>query len=262
MIQFLKSLRPSDPVFILAAFAVGVLWVWLRPLSKAPRRYLLGLVAGYWFAAMPLGASLLLAGLSTGMPRIESRDAARGADVVVVLGGGAATSRVGSVVATVVTGSSRLRAMEGARVFTLIGARLIVASGGTPDASELLQPESEALRNALVAVGVPETAIVQESGSKTTRDQARLVGPLLRAQGAGRFVLVTSPAHMRRSLAVFRAEGLDPVPSVAPLRSEHLRPPLWLLPDSESLWLSDQAAYEYATMVYYWWSGWLRAGSR
>ena len=258
MIPFLKSLRPSDPVFMLAAFSIGVLWVWLRPLSKAPRRYLLAIVVGYWFAATPLGAGLLLAGLSTGMPRIEIREAARGAGAVVVLGGGAATVRVGAVVATSVTAASRLRAMEGARVFTLIGARLIVASGGTPDGSELLQPESEALQSALVAVGVPATAIVQESGSKTTRDQARLVAPLLRAHNVGRFVLVTSPAHMRRSLAVFRAEGLDPVPSVAPLRSEHLRPPFWLLPDSESLWLSDQAAYEYATLIYYWVSGRLR----
>lgn len=262
MIQFLKGLRPSDPVFVLVAFSVGVLWLWLRPSSKAPRRCLLALVVGYWFAALPLGASLLLAGLSTGMPRVESREAARGADAVVVLGGGAATVRVGGIVSTALTGAARLRAIEGARVFTLIGARLIVVSGGMPDGSKLLQPESEALQSALVAVGVPATAIVQESGSKTTRDQARLVAPLLRAHNVRRFVLVTSPAHMRRSLAVFRAEGLDPVPSSAPLRSEHLRPPLWLLPDSESLWLSDQAAYEYATFIYYWGSGQLRAGSR
>jgi uncharacterized SAM-binding protein YcdF (DUF218 family) len=262
MIQLLKGLRPADPIFMLTVFAAGVLWVWLRPSSKGPRRYMLAVVLAYCFLSLPLGAGLLMAALSSGMPRIESREAARGADVVVVLGGGAETVSVGGLVAGELKGASRLRAMEAARVFKLIGARLLIASGGTPEGTELLQPESEALRGALIAVGVPPTAIVQESGSKTTRDQGRLVAPMLRAHDATRFVLVTSPSHMRRALAVFRAEGLDPIPSVAPSRSEHLKPPRLLLPSANSLSLSEQAMYEYGATAYYWWSGWLRAPSR
>ena len=262
MIQLLKGLQPADPLFMLTVFGVGVAWVWLRPSSKGPRRYLLAIVLGYLFVSLPLGAGLLLAVVSTGMPRIESREAARGADVVVVLGGGAQTVSVGGLVVGELQGASRLRAMEAARVFKLIGASLVVASGGTPGGSELLQPESEPLRDAMIAVGVPATAIVQESASQTTRDQARLVAPVLRAHNAGRFVLVTSPTHMRRALAVFRAEGLDPVPSVAPLRSEHLKPPPLLLPSADALWLSDQVVYEYGATAYYWWSGWLRPASR
>jgi uncharacterized SAM-binding protein YcdF (DUF218 family) len=262
MIQLLKSLRPADPVLMLAVFGIGALWVSVRPASTWPRRYLLAVVVGYGLAFTPLGAGLLLRGLGTGMPRIESREAARGADVVVVLGGGAQSFSVGGLVATGLNRTSRLRAMEGARVFKAIGARLIVASAGIPDGSRLLQPESVALTAALIAAGVPAAAIVQESASKTTRDQAVMVAPVLRAHGVGRFVLVTSPSHMRRALGAFRAEGLDPVPSASPIRSDHrARPPL-LLPDSDSLSLTDQAVYEYAATVYYWWSGWLRAPSR
>ena len=259
MIQLLKSLRPADPLSILALVGIGVLWLCLRPSSKAPRRYLLAIVLGYGFLSLPLGAGLLLAGVSNGMPRVESREAAGGADAVVVLGGGTQTFSVGGLVAGELKGASRLRAMEAARVFTLIGARVLIASGGTPDGAQLLQPESVALRAALIEVGVPAAAIVEESASKTTRDQALLIGPLLRAHDAKGFVLVTSPAHMRRSLATFRAEGLDPVPSTAPMRSEHVKPPPLLLPDSDSLTLSDQVIYEYAATIYYWWSGWLRA---
>ena len=261
MIQLLKGLRPSDPLFMLGVFSFGVAWLLWRPSSKWPRRYLLSIAVCYWLASLPLVAGLLTAGLSTGMARVETPDAAHGADSVVILGGGAQSVRVGGQVAGQLMGSSLLRAVEGARVFKLIGARLIVASGGIPESSHMLQSESEPLRNALIAVGVPATAIVEESGSKTTRDQARLVAPLLRAHDATRFVLVTSPMHMRRALAVFRAEGLDPVPSVAPTRSEHLEPPRLLLPDAYSLSLSDQAAYEYAATIYYWWSGWLRGAS-
>jgi uncharacterized SAM-binding protein YcdF (DUF218 family) len=259
MIQFLKSLRPADPVLMLALFAIGALWVAMRPSSKWPRRYLLAVIAGYWFASTPLGAGLLLRGLGTGLPRVESREAAGGADVVVVLGGGAQSFRVGGLVATALNGTSLLRAMEGARVFKAIGARLVIASAGIPDGSRLLQPERVALTQVMIAAGVPATAIVQESGSKTTRDQAVLVGPILRAHDVRRFVLVTSPSHMRRALAVFRAEGFDPVPSVSPLRSEHRAPPPMLVPSADVLSLTDQAVYEYAATIYYWWSGWLRA---
>ena len=262
MIQLLKSLRPADPVLMLAVFGVGALWVSVRPSSKWARRYFLAVVAGYWLASTPLGAGLLLSGLGTGIGRIESREAAGGADAVVVLGGGAESFRVGGLVTTELNGTALLRAMEGARVFKAIGAKLVVASAGIPDNSQLLQPESEALARTMIAVGVPATAIVQETGSKTTRDQAVLVGPILRAHDVGRFVLVTSPSHMRRAMAAFRAVGLDPVPSAASMRSEHRRAPRALLPDADALGLTDQAVYEYAATVYYWWSGWLRAGSR
>lgn len=258
MLSLLKGLRSSDPVLMLILFAVGVLWVWLRPASKAPRRYLLAIVLAYWFVSLPLGARMLLSGVSTGLPRVESREAARGADAVVLLGGGADTLSVGGLVTGRLRGTSQIRAVEAARVFKLIGARLMVASGGVPNGTHQLQPESQTLREALIALGVPASAIVEESGSKTTRDQAVLVGPVLRAHDVKGFVLVTSPPHMRRALAAFRAEGLDPVPSEAPLRSEHVKPPPLLLPDSDALILSDQVVYEYAATVYYWWSGWLR----
>jgi hypothetical protein len=61
---------------------------------------------------------------------------------------------------------------------------------------------------------------------------------------------------MRRSLAVFRIEGFDPVPSVSLTRSEHLPRRPWLLPDSGSLDVSQEAIYDYAAMIYYWWRGW------
>ena len=80
MIQLLKGLRPADPLFMLTAFGVGVLWLWLRPSSKGPRRYLLAIILAYVLASLPLAPSLLLAGLSPGMPRVESLASARGAD--------------------------------------------------------------------------------------------------------------------------------------------------------------------------------------
>jgi uncharacterized SAM-binding protein YcdF (DUF218 family) len=258
ILDFIKEqLHLSSPLGLFLVLAVGVAWLWLRPASRAPRRYLLALVIGYWFLTTPAGASLLVGVLSHGIPRVMTREDARGADTVVVLGGGVATAAVGDEIGGTLTGSSLLRALEAARVFKLIGGRLLIASAGIPRPDLQLRPESEMLRDALVKTGVAPGAIVEESASRTTREQALAVGPMLRAHHVERFVLVTSPTHMRRSLAAFRAAGLNPVPSMAPVRSERLPPPPVVLPNGDSLWLSDDALYECAAWIYYWSRGWV-----
>ena len=79
---------------------------------------------------------------------------------------------------------------------------------------------------------------------------------MLASRGITRFVLVTSPTHMGRSLATFRAVGLDPVGSTSPTRSDEV-PFWWPVPERESLLVSDTAVYDYAAWLYYWSNGWL-----
>jgi len=64
--------------------------------------------------------------------------------------------------------------------------------------------------------------------------------------------------HMSRSLALFRAQGIDPVPSVSPMRSEHLPAASFIVPEQSTLAVSDEALYDYMAWIYYWWKGWLR----
>jgi len=246
---------------MVVALAIAALWFWRRPASKGLRLYVAVITLGYWLVTTSLGAYVLVTPLSHGMPRITSRDQARDAQAVVVLGGGAFTARVGAESGGVLTGSSLLRALEAARVIEIVGAPIVIASGGIPRPDRDVRPESEMLRDMLVKLGVAPSAILEESQSKTTYGQAQAVAALLRERHIERVVLVTSQTHMRRSLAVFRAAGVDPVPSVAPLRSEMSLPPPPLLPNVESLGLSDDAVYEYAAFVYYWARGYLRSGS-
>ena len=227
-----------------------------------PRRFFCWAALTFWFMSTHTGAMLLVEGLGHGFSALHSREEAHGADAVVVLGGGAATYSAGGQVVGVLTTGSILRALEGARVAKLIGARLVVASGGEPRPDLQLKPESEMLAAALIAAGVPADRIVQESTSKTTRDQAQLIPAILQARGVNRFVIVTSPVHMGRSLALFRAQGVEPVPSVAPMRSEHLPPPSWIVPNVNSLVVSDEAIYDYSAWLYYWWKGWLKPAKR
>ena len=258
VLDYLKEhLHPSSPFTILIVLSVGVACLCLRPSSRWPRRYLLAVLLGYWFISTHSGATLLVAGLGHGFSAIHSREDARGAEAVVVLGGGAATYSADGQVVGVLTSPSVLRALEGARVAKLIGARVVVASGGEPRPELQLRPESQMLSAVLVAAGVPADRVVEESTSKNTRDQVRLIPAMLRARGIDRFVLVTSPVHMGRSLALFRAQGIEPVPSVSLMRSEHLPRPSLILPDGAALIASDEALYDYMAWIYYWWKGWL-----
>jgi uncharacterized SAM-binding protein YcdF (DUF218 family) len=243
-------LRLSSPLPIVLLLGVGVAGLFWRASATWARRLLVALVIGYGFLSTGLGANILLSGLRGNFTSID-RLPAGSVQCVVLLGGGASTVTAGGGVLGQLTPTSALRALEAARVARLIDARLVIASGGIAVPGRQLRPESELLREALVSLGVPPDRVLEESTSRTTQEEAQAIRVILRQRNIDRFVLVTSPPHMRRAIAAFRAYGLQPIPSVARLRSEGLQPPL-LLPNEESLYESDMALYDYAASVYYW----------
>jgi uncharacterized SAM-binding protein YcdF (DUF218 family) len=258
-VDFLKlHLRPSSPLMVIIVLGVATAWLFARPGSRKPRVFLLMVLMGYVLVSTPLGADMLLLGLSHGLQPLTSRDQAPGVDTVVLLGGGAETFSLEDMVVGQLGPSSALRALETARVYKLIHARRVIASGGIPYPKLQLRPEAEMLASALVQAGVPARDIELESESRTTRDEARILRPVILASGNRRFVLVTSAAHMRRALTAFRAVGLDPIPAISPVRSQHLPPVPRLVPNGASLEVSDEAVYDYAAWVYYWLTGWTK----
>jgi uncharacterized SAM-binding protein YcdF (DUF218 family) len=239
-------------VFVLA---IVVVWWRRRPSSRRPWQLLTAVLVVFYLAATPIGAGLLGSGLSAGMKSIQTREEARGADTVVVLSGGVETVRAGGVELTQLSTASTLRVLEGARVYKLIGARLAIISGGVGDKRLELEPESKQMSAALVAAGVPAGNVALDMKAKDTYDHPRTIRPILEANGVKQFVIVTSPMHMRRALAVFRKAGFDPVGSISLVRSDHLEPPPLFLPNDDSLLLSNAAIYDYAGWVFYWMRG-------
>lgn len=82
--------------------------------------------------------------------------------------------------------------------------RLLV-SGGVGE-----HPPSEAgvMACILAGCGVPESEILREAASHSTRQSARYVELMARRLGVEEVVLVTDPLHCVRAAAAFRAEGL------------------------------------------------------
>ena len=257
MLPFIKaSIRFESPFVIIVVLAVVAIWWWRRPSARAPWRLLVAYVVTLYFVSTPLGANLLVAGLARGATSIETAQDARGAEAIVVLGGGVQTVAARGEILAQLQSTPSLRILEAMRLYKLLHPRVVIVSGGIADARTELRPEAEQMANALALAGIPADRITIDSEAKTTHDHPRTVGPLLDARHVRRFVIITSPMHMRRSLGVFRAQGFDPVGSASVLQSEQLASRPLLLPNDDSVLLSNQALYEYAARIMYWWRGW------
>jgi uncharacterized SAM-binding protein YcdF (DUF218 family) len=83
-------------------------------------------------------------------------------------------------------------------------APVLLLSGGGPRPVS----EAEAMRELAVAAGVPDLAILLESGSRNTAENAFASAALLRQRGLQRVVLVTHRVHLPRARLLFRLAGL------------------------------------------------------
>jgi len=259
VLTFVKgAIRFESPLVVVVILAAVAIWWWRRPGSRGAWRLLVGYLAALYFVSTPIGSNILVAGLAHGLTQVERVEDAKGAEGLVVLGGGVQTVSARGQVLAQLQSTPSLRILEAARLYRLLAPRVVVVSGGIADARTELRPEAEQMASALAAAGIPANRILTDPEAKTTHDHPRTVGPLLDAHHVRRFVVVTSPMHMRRSLGVFRAQGFDPVGSVSALQSEQLTSRPLFLPNDDSMMLSNQALYEYAALVMYWWRGWLK----
>jgi uncharacterized SAM-binding protein YcdF (DUF218 family) len=85
--------------------------------------------------------------------------------------------------------------------------KALLITSGSGDLLDQDHVEAPGLAAWARSMGVPAEAVVVESKSRNTRENATLSLPLAEAKGYRSFVLVTSAAHMRRSEAIFRKAG-------------------------------------------------------
>lgn len=76
--------------------------------------------------------------------------------------------------------------------------------------------EADVMADWLMARGVPRHALILETESLTTRENARKVAVILEDRRFQRIGLVTSDFHMRRAAWLFRREGTLVTPFPAP----------------------------------------------
>jgi uncharacterized SAM-binding protein YcdF (DUF218 family) len=240
--------------FLVLGLCVGVILLHADPRVRwLGDAWFIALVAVYWLLSLPAVAHALISRLQHKHGTIDTPAAAGGARVIVVVGNGSYSYADGRFIIDQLTRRSAFCVFEAARLYGLLQPDRVIVSGGFGTAGTRARPESELMRDELVRFNVPFDRIVLESTSRTTDEQAANVARLLREKdGLARAVVVTTAAHMPRVMALFRARGIDAVPSVTPdLRYDEGRTGWrrWS-PSTAALRGSESAMYELLALIY------------
>ncbi|GMV06443.1 MAG: hypothetical protein AMXMBFR53_27190 [Gemmatimonadota bacterium] len=201
---FLKRLlgelvMPTTACLVLAALGGLLLWRGRRRLGGSALAAAFGLL---WLASLSPVSEALMRAVETKEPRFPGDSVA----YVLVLGGGHRSDPRLPVTAQI-SSPSLHRLAEGVVIANAQPwSTLLLSAWGGAD------PKSNAdmYREVASALGFPEGRMVLDPRPRDTRQEAEMWAPYLRGH---RFALVTSAFHMDRALALFRAQGLDPIPA-------------------------------------------------
>ncbi len=108
------------------------------------------------------------------------------------------------------------------------------------------------IRDILVTMGVPRSAIVAESRNRVTFDNGRYTRETLSSMDVKSVLLVTSAFHMRRSLLVFNTLDIRVTPAPTDFQVLQGAPSLWhFFPNVKALQRTTWAMHEIAGYLYY-----------
>jgi uncharacterized SAM-binding protein YcdF (DUF218 family) len=92
-------------------------------------------------------------------------------------------------------------------------AKKIIFTGGSGSILHQDILESDQIKNYLHKIGIPDSVMIYENQSRNTHENATMTKPILQKNFPnGKFLLITSAFHMRRSLGCFAKEGIAVTP--------------------------------------------------
>lgn len=150
------------------------------------------------------------------------------------------------------------RVYKAAQLYRAGKTPLIIVTGGRQVWSKDVPSEADLIRELLMEWGVPRDAIILEGSSRNTRENAMYSKFAADSLGCEQALLVTSAAHMPRSVAAFEAVGLSVVPVSTDVRvadTKHLTA-MDFLPDARALAMSSDAIRELIGRWVYQMQGW------
>lgn len=199
-------ISPLSLIFLL--LIVGNVLLFINKHWKKGRFLITIYFVSFFFFSTPYFTKLLLNKLEYTCPPISTKEIAE-IDAIVLLSGGAERNPSLPISAQVQR-SSAVRLLEAIRLLHLNPrAKLIICGGGQfSGRSELAQ--SSVIADLAISLGVPKGRIICETASKNTYENALFAQKYV---GERPFALVSSALHMSRSMAVFQALGMKPIPA-------------------------------------------------
>ena len=259
LLKKLVSYTLNPMTIILLFLASGLFLLWQKKHKKAGWWFVVLGTTAFIFAGYGLVGNSLLKGLeSKYQPLLDVSNAAGpapaegqglwpagGAKWVVVLGAGM-TSDPKVPLTSQLSEGSVIRTIEGIRLWRQIKGSKLIFSGGA-----VFNTQSEAYGMARLAgqLGVPDSIIILEDKSLDTDDQARLVKEMVKGDT---IVLVTSAAHMLRSVSLFKKQGvvLIPAPTNYLTKDDPKFKPSRLFPGSGNIQAAETLFHEYMGLVW------------
>ena len=248
-----KAILPGSLAFfgVVATVAVALWYCGPRP-ARWGRRVLTVVVLAYWFMSTTAGVDTIEWPLRRGYRPLTSTADAQRAQAIVMLSGGTFTVQGQGGFTEIMTTSTALRALETARLSRMFPQAIVVVSGGRADESQR-EPEAEVARRELARLGVAADRILTETTSRNTHEHPIHLKPFLRDRHIDQFILVTTATHLPRARRSFAAQGLHPIASAAPTRSEEgasIGLKRWQ-PREGLLSVAEHAFREYLGFLYY-----------
>jgi uncharacterized SAM-binding protein YcdF (DUF218 family) len=256
MFEFLSKFLPQFvyPLGFACLLMLGLLI--FGNMHKFARLFLAWALMALWLGGNQWVAAGLVYSLERQYAPLE--DAAT-ADVIVLLGG--ATHAPEPPRPTVELNGAVDRIVYAAVLYHEGRAPYILVSGGrfAWEGGQTSTPAEE-MRDILMMLGVPESAILLEGASRNTQENATLSLPILQEYDARRVLLVTSATHMPRSVFLFEQLGLEVLPaptdfSISDADWQGLMRPSWetlalnIMPQAGYLNGTTSALKEYIGMV-------------
>ncbi len=251
-------LYPLGLIFILIIFA---LLIRRKPTWQAASLILalcILLISGNRWVALGLAKSLEWRFL----PPVEIPKA----DVIVVLAGGTQSAQFPRPTAEINGAGDRL--IYAAWLYHHGASSHLLLTGGRIDWLSPGPSPTEDMAEILKMLGVPREAMIFESTSRNTHENATHTHEILEPLGIRRIILVTSAAHMPRSVGLFERQGFEVIPAptdftVTETNWNHLTHGnlgsqlINLTPNIENISLTTSSLKEYLGLFVYRLRGWL-----
>lgn len=209
-----------------------------------------------WAVFWSLPASSLWAGgrLEQLYPHEMPMDVPK-AQAIVVLGGSTANNRQ-NWFEPYSSATATARVDTAAVLYKAQRAPLIIVSGAALEGNV---SEAQIMANALTQQNIPAEAVVMESSSYTTYENAVNTAKELKQRDIDQVLLVTSALHMPRAMAVFRKQGIDVIaaPSAPQIVVPGDRGFSFWQPSMRALQASRSIVKEYVGLLVYWVRGWI-----
>ena len=231
---------------------LGLFCLWFTRKQKTGKVLLT--ISTFLLGFLSYGAvsDMLVRPLEEKYPPLSSFESVEGLKWIVVLAGGSSVDP-GLPLSSYLSEASLIRLSEGVFLHNRLPRSKLIVTGGS--GFEGTTPVAEVMADIAMEWGVDRKEIFVEKKAADTKDHVIYVKEIVRDDP---FILVTSASHMQRAMALFKKNGMEPIPAPTDYlvkdREGGLTPGVFF-PGAGSLEKAERAIHEYLGLIWAWLRG-------